>query len=177
MRAWHGAGLALIALAACAQKNPEYDALSAPPPPPAAVLGPALDTVPLPTKLARMQGLLDDALRRGITGQGTTRIVAVKLLADRLLEVPPPYPWLRDGYFTDTRLRQIQSLADRILAELRRDDVDETVAMNDTRGLRDEVARLRQELALGGGRPPVPMDSILATIPRQAGIGQGEQTD
>jgi len=172
-----GAALALCALAACAQKNPEYDALSAPPPPPAAVLGPALDSIPLSAKLARMQGLLDDAVDHGITGQGTTRIVAVKLLADRLLEVPPPFPWLRDGYYTDTRLRQVQSLADRILAELRRDDVDENVAMADTRELRDAVARLRQELALGGGRAPIPVESLLAAIPKQAGIGSGEPTD
>ncbi|HEX9107905.1 MAG TPA: hypothetical protein VF832_11765 [Longimicrobiales bacterium] len=178
MRAWYGcAGLALLALAACTQKNPEYDALSAPPPPPAAVLGPALDSVPLATKLARMQALLDDAVAHGITGQGTTRIVAVKLLADRLLEVPPPFPWLRDAYYTDTRLRQVQALADRILAELRRDDVDESVARADTRALRDAVARLRQELALGGTHAPVPVDSLLASIPKEAGIGQGEVTD
>ncbi len=174
------AALALAAplvLAACSQKNPEYDPMSAPPPPPAAVLGPALDSVPLAAKLARMQALLDDALAHGITGQGTTRIVAVKLLSDRLLEVPPPFQWLRAGYYTDAKLRQVEALADRVLSELRRDDVDEKVAMADTRQLRDAVARLRQDLALGGGNAPVPIDSLLATIPRQAGIGQGEPTD
>ncbi len=169
--------VASLALAACTQKNPEYDPLSAPPPPPAAVLGPALDTVPLPAKLARMQDLLEDAIAHGITGQGTTRIVAVKLLADRLLEVPPPFPWLKAGYSTDSRLRQVEALADRVLSELRRDDVDESVAMADTRQLRDAVARLRQDLALGGATPPVPIDTLLATVPQQAGIGQGEATD
>ncbi len=169
--------LALLALAACSQKNPEYDPMSAPPPPPAAVLGPALDSVPLPAKLARMQDLLDDAIAHGITGQGTTRIVAVKLLSDRLLEVPPPFPWLRAGYSTDARLRQVEALADRVLSELRRDDVDENVAMADTRQLRDAVAQLRRDLALGGAPAPVPVDSLLATIPQQAGIGQGEATD
>ncbi len=168
---------ALVALAACSQKNPEYDPMSAPPPPPAAVLGPALDSIPLAAKLARMQALLDDALARGITGQGTTRIVAAKLLADRLLEVPPPYLWLKAGYSTDSKLRQVEALADRVLAELRRDDVDERVALADTRQLRDAVVRLRQDLALGGVAPPVPVDSLLATIPQQAGIGQGEATD
>ncbi len=168
---------AVLAVAGCNQKNPEYDAMSAPAPPPAAVLGPALDSVPLPAKLARMQALLDDAVAHGITGQGTTRIVAVKLLADRLLEVPPPFPWLKAGYFTATRLRQIQSEADRVLAELRRDDVDEKVAMADTRQLRDSVDRLRRELVLGGGPAPVPVDSLLAQIPRQAGLTPGEPTD
>lgn len=168
---------AVVALTACSQKNPEYDPMSAPPPPPAAVLGPALDSIPLTTKLARMQALLDDALARGITGQGTTRIVAVKLLADRLLEVPPPYPWLKAGYSTNAKLRQVEALADRVLAELRRDDVDESVALADTRQLRDAVIRLRHDLALGGGQPLPPVDSLLATIPRQEGIGQGEATD
>lgn len=171
------AAVAVLALAACTQKNPEYDPMSAPPPPPAAVLGPALDSVPLAAKLARMQGLLDDALARGITGQGTTRIVAVKLLADRLLEVPPPFLWLRAGYFTDAKLRQVEALADRVLSELRRDDVAESVAVADTRQLRDAVVRLRRDLALGGSTPPVSIDSLLAGVPQQAGVAQGEATD
>ncbi len=168
---------ALLAPAACSQKNPEYDPMSAPPPPPAAVLGPALDSVPLAAKLARMQGLLDDALAHGITGQGTTRIVAVKLLADRLLEVPPPFPWLKAGYATDSKLRQVEALADRVLSELRRDDVDENVAMADTRQLRDTIGQLRRDLALGGAPQPVAVDSLLATLPQQAGIGPGQATD
>jgi len=169
--------LALLGLAACSHSNPEDDPMSAPPPPPAAVLGPALDSVPLAVKLTRMQALLDDALARGITGQGTTRIVAVKLLADRLLEVPPPYPWLKTRYYTDAKLRQVEALADRVLSELRRDDVNVNVALADTRQLRDAVARLRRDLALGGGPAPVPVDSLLAAIPQQAGVTASEPTD
>lgn len=171
------AAVVSLAPAACTQRNPEYEPMSAPPPPPAAILGPALDSVPLPAKLARMQRLLDDALAHGITGQGTTRIVAVKLLADRLLEVRPPFPWLKAQYYTDARLRQIEALADRVLIELRRDDIDESVALADTRQLRDEVARLRRELAMGGGRAPLPLDTLLASVPREAGVAEGEATD
>jgi len=172
-----GAVPALLALAACTQKNPEYEAMSAPPPPPAAVLGPALDSVPLQAKLARMQGLLDEALAHGITGDGNARIVAVKLLADRLLEVPPPFGWLRTGYSTESKLRQIQSLADRLLSELRRTDADEKVATADTRQLRASIASLREQLAQGGGAPPPSLDSLLAHIPRSAGVPQTGAAD
>ncbi len=168
---------ALLALGACTQQNPEYEAMSAPQPPPAAVLGPALDSVPLQVKLARMQSLLDDALNHGITGDGSARIVAVKLLADRLLEVPPPYSWLKAGYSTESKLRQIQSLADRLLSELRREDADENVAKADTRQLRTSIIRLRGELAQGGGPPPPSLDSVLAQVPRTAGVDQAGAVD
>lgn len=164
--------VALLALAACTQKNSEYEAMSAPPPPPAAVLGPALDSVPLAAKLARMQALLDDAVTHGITGGGGARMVAVKLLADRLLEIPPPFPLLKDGYSLESRLRQVEARADRILSELRREDVDESVATDETRKLRDQVAALRHELALGGARNPPPLDSLLATIPQNPSTSQ-----
>lgn len=171
------AGAAGLFVAACAQRNREYDAISGPPPPPAAVLAPALDSVPLDTKLARMQSLLDTALVNGVTGVGSARVVAAELLSDRLLEVPPPVAWLRAGYSTESHLRQIQEQADRVVAELRREDVDENVAVADTRALRDQIVRLRKELALGGTTPPAPIDSILATIPKNLGIAQGEVTD
>lgn len=171
-RAMWLAAAALMALTACKQKNPEYDPLSAPAPPPAAVLGPTLDSVPLPAKLARMQALLDDAVAHGVTGTGSARIVAVKLLADRLLEVPPPFGYLKDGYSLESRLRQVEARADRILAELRREDADEHVVAGETRALRTQVASLRRELALGGSLPPPSMDSLLATIPRNPSISQ-----
>ncbi len=163
---------AALALAGCNQRNPEYEAMSAPAPPPAAVLGPALDSIPLPVKLARMQGLLDDAVAHGITGGGSARIVAVKLLADRLLEVPPPFSMLKDGYSLEARLRQVEARADRILSELRREDADEGAVMNETRTLRMQVASLRRELALGGAPNPPPLDSLLATIPANPSISQ-----
>ena len=164
--------VALLALAACTQKNPEYEAMSAPAPPPAAVLGPALDSVPLSAKLKRVQALLDDAVAHGVTGGGSTRMVAVKLLADRLLEVPPPYSMLKDGYSLGSRLQQVEARSDRILSELRREGVDEAVVADETRRLRDQVAALRHELALGGAPNPPPIDSLLATIPRNHSTAQ-----
>lgn len=149
--------------------------MSAPPPPPAAVLGTALDTIPLQVKLGRMQSLVDDALAHGITGDGSSRIVAVKLLADRLLEVPPPFRWLRSGYSTEAKLRQIEALSDRLLSQLRREDADESVATADARQLRRSIGQLRAELALGGTNPPPTLDSLLATIPREAGISAAAQ--
>lgn len=173
---WMLAG-GVLTLAACTQRNREYDPLSAPPPPPAAVLAPALDSLPLDRKLARMQQLLDEALANGITGPGSTRIVAVEMLSDRLLEVPPPFAWLRTGYATEARLREIQSLADRVVAELRRDDTDEAIAATDTRELRNDIVNLRRELALGGTAAPPSLDSLLASIPRSEGIPPSELTD
>lgn len=155
-------------LAACAQRNPEDSALSAPPPPPAAVVA-GLDSVPLDAKLARMQVLLDESLEDGPAGSGRNNLIAVELISDRLLEAPPPFAWTRDGYSTDARLRQLQSLADRIIAELRREDPDHAPLVADVHTLRSEIAAIRSELALGGGPAPPPMDSLLAQIPIEHG--------
>jgi hypothetical protein len=169
-------GAALLAAAGCRHSNPEDEPMSRAAPPPAAVLSPALDSLPLDAKLSRMQQMLDAALVSGPTTEaGRVDVFAAEVISDRLLEVPPSVAWLRTGYGTEARLRQLQSLADRIVAELRRDETSDSALTADVRLLRRQVATLRGELAQGGTRAPWPMDSLLSQIQTEhtAGGSQG----
>ncbi|HET9986015.1 MAG TPA: hypothetical protein VFQ38_20615 [Longimicrobiales bacterium] len=166
---------ALLAAAGCRHSNPEDEPISQPAPPPAAVMSPALDSLPLDAKLSRMQQMLDAALVAGpTTNAGRIDVFAAEVISDRLLEVPPPVAWLRTAYGTESRLRQLQSLADRIVAELRREDTSEAALTADIRLLRKQVAALRGELAQGGTTAPWPMDSLLTRIPTQHTAGGSE---
>ncbi|MBX6362498.1 MAG: hypothetical protein IRZ00_01410 [Gemmatimonadetes bacterium] len=165
---------ALVAVAGCRHSNPEDEPMSAAPPS-AALLSPALDSLPLDAKLTRMQQLLDAALVTGpTTDAGRVNAFAAEVISDRLLEVPPPFAWLRSAYGTEARLRQIQSLADRIVAELRRADTSEAELTADIRLLRKRVATLRAELAQGGTAAPWPLDSLLAQISTEHTAGGSE---
>ncbi len=68
------------------------------------------------------------------------------------------------AYGVEAWLRQLQALADRVVAQIRRDEPEQRI-LNDVIRLRDSVARLRAELARpGGGMPPVPLDTLLANF-------------
>jgi hypothetical protein len=155
----------LLALAACSRGNPGTAAQA----PPVAVPGLAPDTLPLSGKLARMDTLLGDALERGpLTARGRASLAGAALIAERALDVAPPFPRLRSGYATSSRLQQIQALADRVLIELHRPGADDDTLRAGIRALRARVTRLRQELAQGGSAAPPPLDSLLARLPRTA---------
>jgi hypothetical protein len=58
-------------------------------------------------------------------------------------------------------LRQIQALADRVLAQTRSGEPRDTV-LGDVQLLRRTVLELRGDLGRGGGPAPVPLDRLLA---------------
>lgn len=157
------AGLgALVVLAGC-QRGMEDDAMSAPPPPPAALIAPVRDSMTLDGKLERLERELTAAIDGRFEGEALYSMFRAEAITDRLLESTLPFRWLADEYFLDARLRQLQALADRVIAQLRRDEPLEK-SLADAMELRRQVAELRAALAGQGGEPPTSLDSLLAAV-------------
>jgi hypothetical protein len=92
-------------------------------------------------------------------------LLRAEAITDRLLEAQLPFTWLRaDSYSLEAYVRQIQALADRIVAEIRNSE-DRALVAQDVSELRKRVQALRRDLTRGGGSPPWPLDSLLAGVP------------
>lgn len=93
------------------------------------------------------------------------RVLTAEAISDQLISAVRPVDWLAGGYDVEARLRQLQALADRVVAQLRRGasvgQVEEEVAI-----MREAVRDLQERLALpGGGAAPLPLDSLLEQDP------------
>jgi len=158
-------GLAVLASFACRQQNLEEEVGSAPAPPPAAAIAPVRSNTPLDEKLSRLDAELTAVIESNFGDDMEERLQRAEAITDRLLETEPPYTWLASQYSSEARLRQLQALADRVMARVIRDDVDMRALRGDVRHLQALVARLRGDLAVPGGSAPVPLDSLLAEAP------------
>ncbi|HWV57521.1 MAG TPA: hypothetical protein VNZ57_08730 [Longimicrobiales bacterium] len=144
------------------QQNPAEERMSAPPPPPAALIAPVASHMTLDERLARLEIELDAAIAGGMRQDVVPRMFRAEAITDRILEGEPPFLWLADQYFVDSRLRGLQAHADRIVALIRRAESPDVI-LPEVVELRHSVATLREQLAAGaGGDPPVPLDSLLA---------------
>jgi len=153
--------LLLAWLGGC-QQNPAEERMSAPPPPPAALIAPVSNVMTLDERLGRLQVELDSAIAGGMRNQVVPRLFRAEAITDRILEVEPPFEWLSERYFVESKLRALQAHADRIVAQIRRGEPQD-VTLPEVVELRHSVADLRSQLAAGqGGEPPVPLDSLLA---------------
>ncbi|HSL72274.1 MAG TPA: hypothetical protein VK864_18640, partial [Longimicrobiales bacterium] len=65
------------------------------------------------------------------------------------------------SYGVEAVVRQIQALADRILAQLR-SGAGENAVQGDLADLAQKIASLRAGLRAGGGQMPASLDSLLA---------------
>jgi len=136
------------------------------------------------TPLEQMLLHLDQALVRAIAGSmdgpATEHFLRAEAITDRLLEARQPFEWIaNDQYSVQARLRQIQSGADRVMAQYQTAAPRDSM-LHDLRILRADVLRLRQAISRGGGRAPVPLDQLLAAdsirprpVPRPAGGATG----
>lgn len=131
------------------------------PPPAAALYGPEAG-VGLKDRLDRLEADLTAVLDGGLDDESQLYLMRAEATTDRLLEDEPDFAWLGSGYFVEARLRQIQALADRIVAEVRRGVARELV-MGDIAALRLSITDLRDQLQqAGNGAAPTPLDSLLA---------------
>lgn len=136
-------------------------------PPAAALLSPRQAAETLDDQLERLRS----ELAAGMEGD-PERLLQAEAITDGLMEARRPFDWLATGYDVEARLRQLQAMADRVVAQLRRgaplSEVEEDVDLM-TRAVSD----LRQQLATGrGGRAPPTLDSLLAQDPlRDARVG------
>lgn len=149
----------VAATAGCGQAGGDVDGEQLPP---AAALSPSGGALTLEQKLAELDQTLGVILQTELSEESRPRVYRAEAVTDRLLEDEPPVAWLATGYDVEARLRQIQALADRIVAQMRR-DVDRAVVLEDVAALHYAVRDLRTQLASeGGGRRPPPLDSLLA---------------
>jgi hypothetical protein len=112
--------------------------------------------------LALLERELDAALEDG--GRFGIHLDRAEAITDRLLETQLPFTWLQDSaYGVASMLRQIQALADRVVA-LRRSGKTENAAqmLTDLQDLHQKVKTLRTGLRGRGGPSPLPLDSLLA---------------
>ena len=146
-------------------------------PPPAAAMS-AEGGLGLDSRLERLEADLGRVIEGGLDDESQAYILAAEATTDRLLEEQPTADWLQVGYLVEARLRQIQALADRIVAELRREVAKELI-LEDVAALRASVRDLRAQLAAqGNGGAPPSLDSLLAGSlddPRP-GLGGGPAT-
>lgn len=129
-------------------------------PPAAAVVAPGMERQSLADQLKAMEVELQAA-----QDGDPDRVLTAEAISDQLISAVRPVDWLADGYDVEARLRQLQALADRVVAQLRRGasvgQVDEEVAV-----MREAVRDLQERLAMpGGGAAPLPLDSLLEQDP------------
>jgi hypothetical protein len=151
--------IAVLAASACG-RNPEDSAISDAAPPPAAALA---GRQSLDQGLSMLEAELAAAMSGNLGGSDAkTRLMRAEAISDRLLEAELPFRWLnaRD-YSVDAMIRQIQSLADRVVAKMR-NGMDGQEILADVRDMRQKVQMLRRDLVAGGGPAPVSLDSLLA---------------
>ena len=149
-----------LVLAGC-RRNPEEAAVSSASPPPAAAL--ARDHRSLDDGLRELDRLLSLAMRGDLEGdEAEDHLMRAEAITDRLLETEQPFHWMRSrDYSVESAVRQIQALADRVIAKMR-NGMDGQDILVDVRDLRRQVIELRRGLAAGGGDPPLSLDSLLA---------------
>jgi len=153
--------LLLAAISGCG-RNPEENAVSQAAPPPAAALAEQGRT--LDESLRLLEKELSAAIGAGVEKAGEDHMLRAEAITDRLLEARLPFTWLKGpDYSLEGYVRQIQALADRIIAEIR-SGADRGAVTQEAIDLRAKVITLRRGLAMGGGKAPVPLDSLLAGV-------------
>lgn len=117
---------------------------------------------PLEEILARLDQHLVNAMAGQLDGSAGAEFLRAEAITDRLLEARMPFEWITsESYSLESKLRQIQSSADRIMAQLRT-AAPRPQMLQDLRALRTDVARLRQTVAAGGTAAPVPVERLLS---------------
>ena len=117
---------------------------------------------PLDEMLETLDQHLVNAMAGQLEGDAGDEFLRAEAITDRLLEARMPFEWIpSESYSLESRLRQIQSSADRIMAQLRT-AAPRPQMLQDLRSLRTDVARLRQTVAAGGTPAPVPVDRLLS---------------
>lgn len=129
-------------------------------PPAAAVVAPGMEAENLADQLQKLEAELE----RALAGE-PERLLTAEAVTDRLIHAERAVDWLPTAYDVEARLRQLQAMADRVVARLRRGaslpSVEEDVAT-----MRAAVRDLEAQLARpGGGRAPPTLDSLLAQDP------------
>ncbi len=152
--------LLVLALPPAACDDAEGGRVSRDAPPAAAVVAPGMETETLADQLHELSGELSRATAGEADG-----VLTAEAISDRLIHAERPVDWLASGYDVEARLRQLQAMADRVVARLRRgaslEDVEGDIATMQA-AVQDLLVQLSRP---GGGAAPPPLDSLLAQDP------------
>lgn len=141
----------------CAPSPPEETSVQSA----AAVMLEVRPGMPLDSLLYMLDNLLLRSLAGRLEGESVIDFRRAEALTDRLLEASLPFEWIPDEqYSLQSRLRQIQSAADRILAQVETGAPREPM-LAELRALRNDVVGLRETIARGGTRAPPPIERLL----------------
>lgn len=117
--------------------------------------------MPLDSMLAMLERQLEISLEGRLEGSAVDEYRVAEAISDRLLEARMPFEWLAaEDYSIQSRLRQVQSMADRVLAQLQMSASRDTM-LADLQGLHADVVSLRRSIAAGGRRAPPTIHALL----------------
>jgi hypothetical protein len=148
---------AISILAGCRPASPDQTPLDAT----AAVMADVRPGMPLDQMLQMLDEHLVAAMEGRMEGDAVLYFRRAEAITDRLLEARQPFEWIPDAqYSLESRLRQVQSSADRIMAQLETGAPRDTMLI-DLRALRTEVLHLRELVSRGGTAAPPPLERLL----------------
>lgn len=148
----------LVFLAGC--DGPETLRVPEGAPPAAAQVAPGMATETLEAQLQTLAAELERAQEGELE-----RLLTAEAVTDQLMHARRSVDWLAIGYDVEARLRQLQAMADRVVARLRRGETL-TGVDDDVRTMRAAVEDLQAHLARpGGGEAPPSLDSLLLQDP------------
>lgn len=117
--------------------------------------------MPLDSMLALLEWQLEIALEGRLEGSAVDEYRIAEAISDRLLEARMPFQWLAaEDYSIESRLRQVQSMADRVLAQMQMSASRDTM-LSDLQSLHEDVVGLRRSIAAGGRRAPPTIHALL----------------
>lgn len=150
--------LPLVLLMACERETTLRVPREAPPA--AAVVAPGMGTEMLDEQLRRFEAEIHLALEGD-----PERLLTAEAISDQLIHARRSVDWLADGYSVEARLRQLQTMADRIVSLLRRgaslESVEEDVSIMLV-AAQDLQRRLENQ---GGGAAPPSLEDLLEQDP------------
>jgi hypothetical protein len=150
--------LSVCAIAACGAAPPDESPMQAT----AAIMMELRPGTPLEELLHMLDEHLVRAMAGRMEGDAVSDFRRAEAITDRLLEARLPFEWFaHEQYSLQSRLRQIQSMADRVMAMLDT-GAPRDAMLTDLRLLRTEVVRLREAVAQGGTRAPPPIGRLLS---------------
>lgn len=148
-------------------------------PPAAAVMAPGMGTEALDEQLRLLETEIEHA-----GPDDPERLLTAEAITDQLIHASRSVDWLANGYSVEARLRQLQTMADRIVSLLRRgasvESVEEDVAV-----LLTAVRDLQRQLDRpGGGVAPPSLEALLEQDPLRdveasslEGVAQGGERE
>lgn len=156
-------GACALVLASCGPAPGEERLEGQDAPPAAAMISPGEAGETLDAQLERLR----IELAAGMAGD-PERLLTAEAITDGLMEARRPFDWLSAGYDVEARLRQLQAMADRVVAQLRR-NAPLSAVEEDVETMTISLTDLRRYLAAGAGGPAPPsLDSLLGQDPLAA---------